>query len=292
MATGSVRIGISGWRYAPWRGAFYPPGLRQSDELAFASRELPSIELNGSFYSLLRLESWANWFEQTPDDFVFSVKAPKLITHVKRLREIDAPLDNFFASCVLRLNQKLGPVLWQFPPSFRFDPASFEPFLASLPTDTGQAQWLANQHDDRVEGRTWLHIDEPRPMRHAVELRHKSFADPDFIRLLRQYGVAWVVADTAGRFLEHDDVTADFVYMRLHGSGTLCQSQYTDAEIERWAQRVGAWRRGGQAEGARLISTEPSPVRAGRDVFCYFDNTDKLHAPIDAKRLIAKLGLP
>jgi uncharacterized protein YecE (DUF72 family) len=202
MTPGQVRIGISGWRYEPWRGEFYPQGLRQADELAYASRQLPSIEINGSFYSLQRPESWAAWHDETPDDFVFAVKAPKFITHVKRLRDIDAPLANFFASGVLRLNRKLGPMLWQFPPNFRFEPADFEPFLASLPFDTAHSLWIARQHDERLNGRSWLRIDEPRALRHAVELRHESFADPDFIQLLRQYGVAWVVADTAGRYLE------------------------------------------------------------------------------------------
>jgi uncharacterized protein YecE (DUF72 family) len=291
MASGEIRIGVSGWRYAPWRGQFYPKGLVQRDELAYASRALSTIEINGSFYSLQQPSSWGAWFDATPDDFVFAVKGPRFVTHMKRLREIDAPMANFFASGVLRLRHKLGPVLWQFAPSFRFDPATFEPFLATLPFDTAAALALARRHDYRLEGRHWLEIDRRRPLRHAVEPRHESFADPDFVRLLRQYGVALVVADTAGLWIEKDDVTADFVYARLHGSQTLYQSGYTDEELDRWAARIAAWAGGGQAPEPRLISSRPPPRRRARDVVCYFDNTDKLQAPIDAKRLMARLGL-
>jgi uncharacterized protein YecE (DUF72 family) len=209
---------------------------------------------------------------------------------MKRLREIDAPLANFFASGVLRLGPKLGPLLWQFPPNFRFDPATFEPFLATLPFDTEQARALARRHDARVVGRTWFEIDAKRPLRHAVEVRHESFIDADFVRLLRQYGVALVVADTAGRWPERDDVTADFLYLRLHGSKTLYQSAYSDDELDLWAERIGAWRRGAQPADARLITREAPPRRAARDVWCYFDNTDKLQAPLDARRLGERLG--
>ena len=291
MSTGQIRLGISGWRYEPWRGAFYPKVLPQRAELAYAARQLPTIEINGSFYSLQDPASWAAWHDETPDDFVFSVKGPRFITHMKRLREIDAPMANFFASGVLRLGRKLGPVLWQFPPSFRFDPATFEPFLAMLPRDTDHALWIAEHHDHRVEHRKWLEIDAIRPLRHAVEVRHESFLDPDFIALLRFYDVAFVVADTTGRWPEKDDVTADFVYARLHGSQVLYQSAYTDAELDRWAARIAAWRTGRPAADARLISTRPPPRRRLRDVYCYFDNTDKLQAPIDARRLIERLGL-
>ena len=291
MGGGRIRIGISGWRYEPWRGEFYPKGLVQRDELAYASRALSTIEINGSFYSLQDPSSWRQWFEQTPDDFLFAVKGPRFITHMKRLREIDAPMANFFASGTLRLEHKLGPVLWQFPPSFRFDPATFEPFLATLPFDTGHALWLARRHDHRVEGRLWLEIDAVRRLRHAVEVRHESFVDPDFVRLLRAYGVALVVADTAGRWPERDDVTADFVYLRLHGSETLYQSAYTDAELDRWAERIRAWSCGDQPAQARLIAPRSGPRRRPRDVYCYFDNTDKLQAPLDAKRLMARIAL-
>ena len=285
---GALRIGVSGWRYAPWRGAFYPPGLKQRDELRFASQALPTIEINGSFYSLQRPSSWQGWFDETPDDFVFAVKAPRFITHMLRLRGIDTALANFFASGVLSLKHKFGPLLWQFPPNFRFDPATFEPFLAGLPRDTGHAQRLARRHNDKVKA-VAFEIDEPRPLRHAVEVRHESFADPGFIALLRAWNVAFVVADTANKWLERDDVTADFVYARLHGTGELYRSRYTDDELDRWAARIAAWRVGAQPADARLIASASPPKRASRDVFVYFDNTDKLMAPADAKRLMARL---
>ena len=291
-ARGSIRIGVSGWRYSPWRGAFYPEGLAQRRELAYASRALPTIEINGSFYSLQHPASWGAWAADTPDDFVFAVKGARFITHMKRLREIEDPVANFFASGVLRLGRKLGPILWQFPPNFRFDPATFEPFLCTLPFDTAHALDLARRHDWRLEGRNWLEIDARRPIRHAVEVRHESFLDPDFIALLRHYNVAFVVADTTGLWPEKDDVTADFVYVRLHGSQTLYQSAYTEAELERWAARIRAWSGGGQAPDARLVSSREPPRRARRDVYCYFDNTDKREAPYDARRLMALLDLP
>ena len=289
-AGADLRIGISGWRYAPWRGAFYPKGLRQREELAYAARAMTSIEINGSFYSLQHPQSWGQWHDETPEDFLFAVKGPRFITHIKRLREVDAPMANFFASGVLRLGAKLGPVLWQFPPNFQFDPATFEPFLAMLPRTTGEALHLAGRHDHRVDGRSWLAIDRVRRLRHAVEVRHPSFVDADFVRLLRRYRVALVVADTANRWPQKDDLTADFVYVRLHGSETLYQSAYTDAELDAWEARIRAWLQGGQAPEPRLISPAAPPRRAARDVYCYFDNTDKLQAPIDARRLMARLA--
>ena len=163
-----VRIGISGWRYAPWRGDFYPRGLAQRRELEFASREVNSIEINGSFYGLQAPERYRNWAAQTPDGFVFSVKAPRFITHVRRLVDIDEPLANFFASGLLSLKEKLGPILWQFPPAFRFDEALFAKFVAKLPTDTDQARSLARHASARLHVAGYLDATADRPLRHAV----------------------------------------------------------------------------------------------------------------------------
>lgn len=293
MTRGTARIGISGWRYEPWRGEFYPEGLVQTRELAYASQALPTIEINGSFYSLQHPKSWGEWHDHTPDDFVFSVKAPKFITHVLRLRDAGTAVANFLASGVLRLGPKLGPILWQLPPSFRFDADLLSAFLAGLPRDTEAALALARQHDDKVAGRDWLEIDIQRPLRHALEVRHASFADPAFIALLRKHRVAFVVADTAGRWPEADDVTADFVYLRLHGATALYESGYSDEELDRWARRISAWTQGEQPEEPRLLLSQTAPPhRAARDVYCYFDNTEKLHAPLNARRLLEKLGLP
>ena len=219
-----IRIGISGWRYAPWRGGFYPEGLKQADELQFASRALPSIELNGSFYALQRPQSYAAWYEATPPGFMFSIKGNRFITHIQRLRDIDGPLANVFASGVFNLKEKLGPFLWQFPPSFRYDAELVEHFLSLLPHDTEAALELAQQCEPRMKERSLLEIDKKRKLRHAMEIRHESFIDEGFIALLRKYNVALVVADTAGKWPYLEDVTADFMYLRLHGDKELYAS--------------------------------------------------------------------
>jgi uncharacterized protein YecE (DUF72 family) len=288
---GEIRIGISGWRYPPWRGVFYPPGLPQHGELEFASRALPTIELNGSFYSLQRPESYAEWHDATPADFRFSVKGNRFISHILRLRDIDGPLANVLASGVFNLGEKLGPFLWQFPPNFQFDPERMGHFLSLLPHDTEQALALARKYEPRMEGRTALEIDKKRKLRHAVEIRHESFVDESFIAMLRKYKVALVVADTAGKWPYCEDVTADFMYLRLHGEKELYASGYTEEALDRWAQRIRAWADGGQPGDAHLVSSKAPPKRASRDVFCYFDNDVKVRAPFDARRLIEKLGL-
>jgi uncharacterized protein YecE (DUF72 family) len=286
-----IRIGISGWRYEPWRGVFYPKGLAQRRELEYASRMLPTIEINGSFYSLQRPESYAEWHAATPDDFVFSIKGPRYITHLLRLKNVETPLANFFASGVFELGAKLGPLLWQFPPSFPFNEERLDAFFSMLPRDTASALELARRHDARMEGRSSLHIDANRPLRHAIEIRHESFRDEAFVRLLRRHSIALVVADTAGKWPLIEDVTADFMYLRLHGDEELYASGYSDEALERWAQRIRSWSAGRQPRDARRISREP-PMRRPRDVYCYFDNDVKVHAPFDAAQLMRKLSLP
>ncbi len=288
---GKVYIGISGWRYEPWRGVFYPKELAQARELAFASRAVSSIELNGSFYALQKPASYAAWYAATPPDFVFSCKGNRYLTHVLRLRDIDDALANVFASGVFNLREKLGPFLWQFPPNFQFDAERLEHFFSLLPHDTEQALTLARRCEPRMAGRSALDIDEARPLRHAIEVRHDSFVTPAFVALLRRHKVALVVADTTGKWPYYEDVTADFMYLRLHGEQELYAGGYTEPALERWAERIRAWRGGGQPADARLISAVAAPRRASRDVYCYFDNDIKVKAPFDARRLIDKLGL-
>lgn len=288
---GDIRIGISGWRYPPWRGTFYPKGLAQHNELAFASRTLPSIEINGSFYALQRPSSYESWYAETPDDFIFSVKAPRYVTHILRLRDVETPIANFFASGIFELKQKLGPILWQFPPSFRFNAQLFEKFLAMLPHDTDQALALARQYDSHLKGRVSLTSDASRVIRHAVEIRNASFVEPTFVELLRHYRVALVVADTAGKWPYQEDVTTDFMYLRLHGAEELYTSGYTDAALDRWSRRIADWSKGSQPGDAHLI-TRHKPQRQSRDIFCYFDNDVKVKAPFDASQLLARLHLP
>jgi uncharacterized protein YecE (DUF72 family) len=290
--TGIARVGISGWRYPPWRGTFYPKGLQQRRELEFASRALPTIELNGSFYSLQAPKSWQAWHDQTPDDFVFSVKAPRYITQILRLKEAATPLANFFASGLANLGDKLGPILWQLPPTLKFDKQLLADFLALLPHDTVAAEALARRHDAKVKDRVALDYGtHARPLRHAVEVRHESFATPQFIALLRSERVAFVVADTAGRWPEFVDVSADFVYVRLHGASELYKSGYSDAQLARWAARIDRWRAGAMPDDGARIARAAAKARSGRDVFCYFDNTDKVHAPYNARRLLSQLGI-
>lgn len=288
---GRIYIGISGWRYAGWRGVFYPKGLTQNRELEFASRALPTIEINGSFYALQRPASYAAWYEATPPGFVFSVKGNRYITHILRLKDIEKPLANVFASGVFNLREKLGPFLWQFPPSFRYDPERVEHFFSLLPRDTGEALRLARKREERMQGRSRLAIDENRKLRHAMEIRNKSFLDESFVALLRKYRVALVVADAAGKWPYQEDVTSDFMYLRLHGEEELYASGYTEEALDRWAARIRAWREGSEPDDARRISDTPPPQCKSRDVYCYFDNDAKVKAPFDAKRLIEKLGL-
>ena len=287
---GATYIGISGWRYPPWRGVFYPAGLAQHRELEYASRQLPTIEINGSFYSLQRPENYADWYAATPPGFVFAVKGNRFLTHTLRLRNIEAPIANVLASGMFELREKLGPMLWQLPPNFKFEPERMEHFLSLLPHDTETALEMARHHEPRMEGRAALAIDKKRKLRHALEIRHDSFIDAAFIALLRKYKVALVVADTAGKWPYCEDVTADFMYLRLHGDKELYASGYSDAALARWAARIHAWRSGGQPADAHVISSKPAPKRASRDVFCYFDNDIKVHAPFDARRLTALLA--
>lgn len=286
---GDIRIGISGWNYAGWRGVFYPPKLAHKRELAYAGGAFRTIEINGTHYSLQRPEDFARWVEETPEDFVFAVKGSRYITHMMKLRNPEAGLANFFAQGLLRLGPKLGPILWQFPPNFRFDRARIEPFLALLPRDSEAALKLARKHDHRVAGRTWLKIDKKRRLRHAMEIRHESFVTPDFVALLRKYSVALVCADTVDWPLLMD-VTSDFIYCRLHGSEQLYASGYDAKAITAWARRIAAWAQGGEAPDGERASPRPAPKRARRDVFVYFDNDAKVRAPFDAQALVAAVG--
>lgn len=270
--TGVVRVGISGWTYPPWRGEFYPPGLRQKDELAYAAERLSSIEINGSFYSLQRPQSYLDWRDRTPEGFVFALKGGRFITHMKKLADVEQPLANFFASGPLALGHKLGPVLWQLPPTLGFDLERLERFFDLLPRTTGEAAELATRHDERVDGRAWTQAVDHRPIRHALEIRHDSYRDPAFLELLRRRDIALVVADTAGRWPLMREVTADLAYVRLHGDTELYTSGYGATALDDWAAQVRTW------------------AERGTDVHVYFDNDAKVRAPFDAIALSKRLG--
>ncbi|HWM01251.1 MAG TPA: DUF72 domain-containing protein, partial [Actinophytocola sp.] len=266
-------VGISGWRYAPWRGTFYPRGLPQRRELEFVAQRLATVEINGSFYSLQTPASYRSWAGQTPPGFVFAVKGGRFITHMKRLRDVDAPLANFFASGVLALGDKLGPILWQLPPTLAYDADQLTDFFARLPRTTTAAADLACNHDERLsgEGRAWTETDADRPIRHALEVRHPSFTDPAFVDLLRAHDIGLVIADAAANWPYLEQVTTDFAYIRLHGSTELYVSGYTDEALDRWADRIRTW------------------TEADIDTYAYFDNDAKVKAPRDAIALTNRL---
>ena len=288
MAAGKIRVGISGWRYKGWRGKFYPEKLRQKDELRYAAEKFPTIEINGTFYSLQRVESFRRWREETPDDFVFSVKGPRFITHLRRLREPEVPLANFFASGVLELGKKLEPFLWQLPPNFKFDAARLAAFFALLPRDAESAAALAEHRNKKIVPRASTRIEKNWALRHGLEIRNDSFRTPEFITLLRDHNVALVCADTA-EWPRWMDLTSDFMYVRLHGSEVLYASGYDREAIKDWATRAVAWAQGGEPKDAEKVIAKPARKCGGRDVYIYFDNDAKVRAPGDALALIERI---
>ena len=268
--TPAVRIGISGYIYESWSGRFYPSSLKQRERLEYASRIFDSIELNGTFYSLKSPSIFRRWAAETPARFMFAVKGSRFITHNLKLRNSDAALGNFYASGVLALGKKTGPFLWQLPSSYSFQPDRIEAFLAMLPKSSKEAELVAARHDHRVRDP----LCEATAMvkyRHAMEVRHESYFVPEFYEILERHGVGFVVSDTAGRFPYAEVVTAPFVYVRLHGSKRLYVSGYDDTELDDWARRVCSWR------------------DAGNDVYVYFDNDAKVHAPHDAMALMRRV---
>ncbi|GAA3829060.1 DUF72 domain-containing protein [Nocardioides panacisoli] len=268
---GEIRVGISGWSYPRWRGDFYPKGLVQRRELEYAAERMTSIEINGSFYSLQRPTSYAAWRDAVPDGFEFGVKGGRFITHMKRLRGVESALANFFASGVLALGPKLGPVLWQLPASVQWDEELLGQFYDQLPRSTAAAAELAARHDDKLRGdRVHTEIDADRPVRHVLEFRHRSFCSDEAFDQMRAHGIGCVVSDSPGRWPEADVVTSDVVYVRLHGHTELYTSGYSARSLDSWAERCREW-----AQEA--------------DVYVYFDNDAKGRAPWDAVGLIERL---
>jgi uncharacterized protein YecE (DUF72 family) len=255
------------------------------------SRRLNSIEVNGTFYSLMRPQTYQSWYAQTPASFVFSLKGPRFITHIRRLNEPKAPLANFFASGPLWLGEKLGPILWQLPPSFVFDPDRLERFFMTLPRTTAEAASLARRHDSHARFCSWPRRSPERPVYHALEVRHVSFLTEDFLRLLVRHAIALVVADTAGKWPVLENVTADFVYVRLHGDSELYVSGYTDSALAGWEAKVRAWSLGKGVGSSRVLGGIQASRKGGRCVFVYFDNDVKVHSPFDAMNLAHRLGI-
>ena len=278
-----LRIGVSGWSYPEWRGNFYPKGLVQKRELEYASRQMNSIEINGSFYSLQTPDSYRKWAAAVPDDFLFALKGSKYITHTKKLKDVRVPLANFFASGVLLLGEKLGPIVWQFPPWFRFDEETVTGFLDLLPTTSTEAALLSRENTIKTKEKRWVDVVAEVKLRYAFEPRHESFFTPEFIKLLRHRNAALAIADTGDKYPYAEDVTADLLYIRLHGEA-LYTSNYSDPALNTWARRIKSWKKGGEPRDAVKIS-KTKPAKRTRDIYVYFDNSIKGHAPLDAIQL-------
>jgi uncharacterized protein YecE (DUF72 family) len=273
LARGRVFVGISGYDYPSWRGVFYPRPLSRARWLEYAARRFDSIELNGTFYSLKSPAAYRRWRAAAwHEGFVFAVKGSRYLTHMLHLKEPQRALANFFASGVLALGPTTGPFLWQLPPRFRFDPARVAAFLDALPRRSSEAEALARRHDDRLPTRALLRSPVRVDYRHALEVRDPSFAQPELYAMLQAANMALVVADTGGRFPALEVPTADFMYVRLHGPRELYASGYSAGELDRWAERVEGW------------------TAAGQDVYVYFDNDAKVHAPFDAAALARRLA--
>jgi uncharacterized protein YecE (DUF72 family) len=266
MTSGRIRIGLSGWAYKHWRGGFYPPGLRQADELSYAAARFPTLEINRTFYSLVEPRHMRAWHDRVPRDFKFAVKGSRFITHNKKLGDIAEPMDRFLDSGLVELRGKLGPILWQLGPAHRFDPERVEQFLGGLPRKLGK-----------------------RRLRHAIEPRHESFFVQEMARIARAYNVA-IAFSHASTWPYTEEMTAGFVYLRLHGPKELYSSAYSREDLEGWAQRIKEWAEGSEPDDAlRLTDIEP-PRRKRREVFVYFDNDSGGHAPKQAEALISLLA--
>lgn len=284
-----VRIGTSGWRYEDWRGRFYPEGLRQRDELEYAAGHFDSLEVNGSFYGLISTNTWRGWNQSVSRDFRFAVKGSRFITHNKKLGDVETPLANFFASGVLELGAKLGPILWQVPASMRFDPSRIEGFFDLLPGDSDAAVELAKRHDSRVKSPSHPVSGRRHRIRHAFEFRHESFLTDEMARIAKRHGVALAFSHSS-EWPYAEQLTAGFVYLRLHGPSRLYASRYGE-RLGHWAERVETWHTGDTPEDAVEFSSVPPPARAGRDVYLYFDNDHLGYAPEEATELRRLLGL-
>jgi uncharacterized protein YecE (DUF72 family) len=264
-ARGKIRIGVGGWTYEPWRGAFYPEGLTQKRELEYASSKLTTIEINGTYYGSQKPESFAKWRDETPDDFVFSLKATRYATNRRVLAEAGPTIERFFRSGVTELKSKLGPINWQFATTKRFDPDDFAAFLKLLPKS--------------VDGIA---------IRHAVEVRNDSFKTAEFVALARAHGVA-VVMSGDSEYPQIADATAPFVYARIMGTTEAETAGYSTEALDRWAGRAKTWAAGGAPPDLKTLAlTEPYP--AARDVFLYVISGFKERNPAAAMALIERVG--
>jgi uncharacterized protein YecE (DUF72 family) len=261
---GKIHIGIGGWTFAPWRGVFYPEKLTQAKELSYAASKLTSIEINGTYYGSQKPESFRKWASEVPDGFIFSVKGPRFATNRKVLAEAGDSIKRFYDSGVLELADRLGPVLWQFAPTKKFDEVDFGGFLELLPR--------------KLDGRT---------LRHVVEVRHDSFQTPAFIALLRKFEVPVVYAEH-GKYPAIADITGDFVYARLQTGKDTVKTAYPPKELDEWAERFKLWAQGGEPNDLNRVDAKPAKKQP-RDVFAYVIHEGKIRAPAGAMELIARV---
>lgn len=269
---GVIRTGTAGWVFEPWRGTFFPDGLVQKNELAYASSRLGTVEINATFRGNQKPESFAKWASQASrDGFVFAVKGPQLVTHIKRLKNCEIELANFLASGPLALGARLGPFVWQLPPNLSYDRNVLSAFLALLPKTTADYVALASKADARLKTAPYLVTDGVATIRHAIELRHPGFDTPEVNELLTAHNIARVIADTAEN--PSRDLTADFAYCRLQGPARSGTDGYHADDIADWARQAKGW------------------AAAGKDVFAYFVHEDKLHAPANAIALRQAAGI-
>ncbi len=284
-----IYVGVSGWTFPGWRKQFYPAGLKQKEELHYASRQLTSIEINGTFYRMQKPQSFQNWYDQTPDDFLFSLKGSQFITHTLRAKEVDVPMANFFASGILLLKQKLGPILWQFPPHVMLKDDRFEQLIELLPQNSQQAEDLANQSDEFMNGRRHCDAGGDYVIRHCFEFRHKSFLNKDFVSMLREKNIGFVFADSGKRSVPVSDITSDFVYLRMHGALPQQEKGYQKGELAQLLGDVQTY-----ASGLNPVRYEPLLLKPAskkkRLVFVYFDNEEKHTAPSNALWLLKNLA--
>ena len=271
MTDGVIRTGTAGWVFEPWRGTFFPEGLVQKKELAYASSRLGTIEINATFRANQKPESFAKWAGEARDGFVFSIKGPQLVTHIKRLKNCEQELANFFASGPLALGAKLGPFVWQLPPNVSYNKDVLNAFLALLPKTSADYVTLAGKADARLKSAPFLDTANVGPIRHAIEMRNVSFDAHEVNALLAEHNVARVIADTAEN--PSRELTADFAYCRLQGPARGDAEGYKPTDIAGWAATIAGW------------------TAAGTDVFAYFVHEDKLHAPTNAIALRQALGI-
>lgn len=284
-----IRIGMSGWTFEGWRGEFYPKGVTQKKELEYASRQVNSIEINGTFYSLQKPPTFQRWHDETPNDFCFSIKAPQYITHVRRLKEVEEPVANFFASGLFCLKEKLGPILWQFPPNVTLKDDRFARFMEILPMDSKSASQIAKKHSSKMDGRSVTKAEGNYPIRHAFEFRHPSFMNPEFIELMKKHQIAVVFAHSGGISSPYmEDVTSDFIYLRMHGQDEKFKNGHTPDLLDWLAERIQIWASGNQPKDAQVVCDD-LPKKCPRDVFVYFDTEAKEYAPSDALHLMKRL---